>query len=411
MGNKPSRSNTISEACIHPSPESKPIIQKVPVSLLTFEANSELSLEDELSLFDSLVVLVKENSPLHHPLQDNAVQLLESLKSKWDQTDRVANRRTDLISNSTGSPSDFLESIFTLLSSPHLRVVAAALSLLYQITSQTSTEMHLRLVETDFIGNILTHVHQHTQQIAGNDTILCSLLGILEVILFIAQPIVFREIGVITPFDAFNHRDLIFQEVISPSSPFLHHLCRNVFFLSRSLSHSFLRLLDTLLHLSPFHRATLEFVLAAPIVMAFASCLSLVEEWNPLRASLRSISRSLKEWKEQPANHLSQVKYWEGYTHPFEHMFRSASRNEWKHEVPDAQRSGKQILAVLISEGFEDTLDEMLMHEKGRLHDLAVFNECRDLSRWLGSNVADDWTLHSPLLSNHFLVPLFVIVG
>ncbi|KAK2945916.1 hypothetical protein BLNAU_19132 [Blattamonas nauphoetae] len=72
--------------------------------------------KDKSSIYHSLVALVKEKYPFDDALQDKAIQFLKSIEP-----------------SSAVSSSDFVESILTLLSSPHSTLVGAALFCLSSI--------------------------------------------------------------------------------------------------------------------------------------------------------------------------------------------------------------------------------------------------------------------------------------
>ncbi|KAK2942174.1 hypothetical protein BLNAU_22901 [Blattamonas nauphoetae] len=87
--------------------------------------------------------------------------------------------------------------------------------------------------------------------------------------------------------------------------------------------------------LKPDRLLTLEYVIASPIVMAFSSCLTLVEDNSRIRIPLFNINQSLKEWK--------------------------------KHNR-EVARSGKRMMQALFSEGFGDTLEQMMMNNQGKTY-------------------------------------------
>ncbi|KAK2944399.1 hypothetical protein BLNAU_20701 [Blattamonas nauphoetae] len=89
-----------------------------------------------------------------------------------------------------------------------------------------------------------------------------------------------------------------------------------------------MNLLSTLILIGPFHLPTLEFVLASPIVMAISSYLTYTEGFNLYR-NLGHIHSSLLEWQAQ---------------------------------CTEVRQSGKRMIQALISEGFEDTLEQMMKH-------------------------------------------------
>ncbi|KAK2941773.1 hypothetical protein BLNAU_23321 [Blattamonas nauphoetae] len=128
---------------------------------------------------------------------------------------------------------------------------------------------------------------------------------------------------------------MILQKAVTPSSQFLTFLISNRYQLHGWLLDYFMTLLRSLLEFGPFHRPTLEFVLASPIVMAFSSSLSSIETDDRLHNTLETINNSLTEWKK---------------------------------EGPEVVQSGKRVMQALISEGFEDTLEQMMKHEKNGLY-------------------------------------------
>ncbi|KAK2954213.1 hypothetical protein BLNAU_10868 [Blattamonas nauphoetae] len=169
----------------------------------------------------------------------------------------------------------------------------------------------------------------------------------------------FLKLGIPASVDACNHRDIIFQKVVLPSTPFLNYLCRNRRSLNETLSNSLMVLLGTLLQIGPFHRPTLEYVFSSQIVLAYSSCLSSVECWNPLCTTLSDLIFSLREWKEQGA---------------------------------EVDLSGKQIVQALFSEGFEDRLEQMLMNSTCGLSDIYAVKDFHTISQLLGAFVKD-WDL------------------
>ncbi|KAK2958884.1 hypothetical protein BLNAU_6133 [Blattamonas nauphoetae] len=335
------------------SQESPSTVKPEEEPFLNFDVNSDLSFEDQSTIYNSLVVLVKAEHPFDTALQDKAVHFLKSLEPLWD-TQLAAKLVTDLVPFSVGSHSGFVTSIFTLLSSPHSRVVAATLSFLYNITDSSSTEIRCRLVVPNLISKVLATVQPHTLPITGNKEIFDALIRIIDNCLCLADPLSLSELDITTAIDAFNHREMIFQKVVIPSSQFVMILITNRHILSGDLFGNFMNLLSTLLQLGPFHRATLEFVLASQIPMAFSSCLSSVEDDLCLWGILMDINRSLREWKTESA---------------------------------EVAQSGKRTMQALFSEGFEDTLEQMLMNNKNGNYGWNLVDECLSVTQLLSLNV------------------------
>ncbi|KAK2957756.1 hypothetical protein BLNAU_7190 [Blattamonas nauphoetae] len=322
---------------------------------LTFDVNSDLSFEDKSTIYRSLVALVKAKYPFDIELQDRCVQFLKSLEPKWSYDKELANKLvTDLVPSSAGSSSGFVPSIAIVLSLPHSIVVEAALSFLSRTTQVSSAEIQNRLVESDLITKVFAIVQPQTLSISGNEEIFDYLINIIFYCLDLASPSSLIDLGITIAADKYNRREMIFQKVVLPSSKFVTFLITNRHILNEDLLHSFMSQLDRFIDIGPFHRPTLEFVVASPIVMPFSSCFSFVEDDQALWNILNHINLSLGEWKKHG------------------------------HEVV---QSAKRMMQALISEGFEDTLEQTLMLKKSGYYGFRLVDECHSISEFLGSNM------------------------
>ncbi|KAK2961662.1 hypothetical protein BLNAU_3460 [Blattamonas nauphoetae] len=307
-----------------------------------------------IAIFCSLVALVKAEYPFDKTLQDRAARFLKSLEPTWNAHDLAAMLVRDLVHSSARSSAGFVESILTLLSSPHSRIVVAALSFLKKTTIESSPTIRCRLVESDLVSKVLAIVQPHTLPISGTEAILNNLIGIIASFAKLAFPSSLRQRGINSAVDQSSHREMIFQNVVLPSSEFVSFLISNRNMLNEKLLLSFLWTLTTLLLICPFHRPTLQFVVASPIVMALSSCLSFIEDDMFLWNILSNINRLLYEWKE---------------------------------EGPEVVQSAKRMMQALFSEGFEDTLEQTLKYDKDGDYGRSVYFSCRFISKLLGSNV------------------------
>ncbi|KAK2946294.1 hypothetical protein BLNAU_18815 [Blattamonas nauphoetae] len=312
---------------------------------LIFAVNSELSSNDPSAIFCSLVALVKAEFPFNKPLQNKAVQFLRHLTPLPSHGDATEQLVSVLVPSSIQSPSSFfLESILTLLSSPHSTVVSEALSLIHQTTKLSYSSTQLHLVESDFIANIFAIVQPQTLPISENETMLKSLVNILIYSLDLAFPSTLRILEITAAVEKYNHHNMILQKVVIPSSQFLKFLIKNRYMLNGDLVY-LMNILGVFLEIGPFSTPILEYVLASPIVMAFSSCLSLFEEHDQKWATYCVIINFLKNWKKAR---------------------------------PEVVKSGKRIVQALFSEGFENTLEQLLFHT------------FRDLLQVMGANVNDE---------------------
>ncbi|KAK2943437.1 hypothetical protein BLNAU_21620 [Blattamonas nauphoetae] len=278
----------------------------------------------------------------------------KDLEPEWDYDDYGDRRVIDLVPSLAGSPSGFINSIVILLSSSHSTMIAAGLSFLHKTASHSSPQIQYRLVESDLVFKVLAIVQPHTLPISENGKIIDNLIWNIVNFLDLAHPFYVSEIGLTIAVDAFNHREMIFQKVVFPSSELLTFLISNRNLLNRALLCSFMNLLNRLLEVGPFHRPTLEYLLASPIVMAFSSCLSIVEDGLPLSATLNNIKQSLKEWKKEGA---------------------------------EVVQSGKRMMQALFSEGFEDRLEQMSMRDRDRRFRNCLIRNYRLISELMGTNV------------------------
>ncbi|KAK2960142.1 hypothetical protein BLNAU_5025 [Blattamonas nauphoetae] len=317
--------------------------------------NSKLSFHGRSRIYCSLVALVKAGYPFDDALQDRTVRFLKTFEPRWGiDSDQASRLVTELVPSSTEPFSSFVESIFTLLSSPHWRVVTAALSFFNTAISYSSTTTQTYLVESDLVANLIAIVQPYSLSISRNKEIFNNLVQIINRDVYLALPRSLRKLRITAAVDAFNHREMILLKVVLPSTPFVTFLISNRYILSGNLLKSFMYLLDGFIDVGPCHRPTLDFVLASPIAMTFSSCLSFVEDENDLWNILMRIAQSMTGWKK---------------------------------ESTEMVQSGKRMMQALFSEGFEDTLEQMMKHHMGRTYNLQFAKDCLQLSRLLGSNV------------------------
>ncbi|KAK2960155.1 hypothetical protein BLNAU_5038 [Blattamonas nauphoetae] len=335
------------------APDSNRTVVPEDEPFLNFDHCYDLSFEDKSRIYNSLVTLVKAEYPFDDALQDRVVMFLKSLRPQWGESRQAARLVTDLVSSSAGSDSGFLESILTLLSSPDSTIVAAALSFINETARISSPPIRCRLVNSDLIAKVLTTVQPHTLPVSGNEEIFDNLNKLILSSLNLAYPSSLLDLGLTTVVNQSNHREMIFQKVVLPSPQFLTFLISNRHVLKGDLSLSFMYLLSTLLQISTFHCPTLEFVLASPIMMAFSSCFSFFEDDSFLWTILNYINRSLEEWKKEGLEVIQSVK---------------------------------RMMQALISEGFEDALEQMMKHdyEDYYCNEIVEFIHC--ISQSLGSN-------------------------
>ncbi|KAK2959054.1 hypothetical protein BLNAU_6070 [Blattamonas nauphoetae] len=323
---------------------------------LTFDENSRLSFDDKSKIHCSLVALVEADYTFDKALEDRAARFLKNVEPEYgyqDDADRLVCR---LVPSSYGWPSGFVESIATLLSSPHWTVFAAALSLLESTLVWTSTpfKVVLPLVESDLIPYLAVTFQSHALPISENGKILFNLLRIVDYSFFLPRPANYRYRGITSAVDRWNYDEMIFQKVVIPLSHFMMFLFRRRHDLTGELFGNFVRQLLRLLNMGAFHGPTLTFILASPLAMAYSSCLAIVEMDYIRWGLFEMLDTSIKEWKSQG---------------------------------PEVAQSGKRTMRALFWEGLSDTLEQKLKNEKGGTGRDAADIYC-SLAKVVGSNVA-----------------------
>ncbi|KAK2955456.1 hypothetical protein BLNAU_9503 [Blattamonas nauphoetae] len=223
--------------------ESPSTVKPEEEPFLDFDPKTELSFEDLSKIYNSLVALVKAGYPFDKALQDKAVQFLESLDPTWDK-DLKEKLALKLVPTSDGSPSGFIASIVTLLSSPHSTVVTSALSFLFNVTVLSSPAIQCPLVDSDLISNVLAILQPHTLQMSGNEDIFGELFRIVGYCGDLASPSSLSNFGITAAVDKSNYREMIFRKVVLPSSQFVTFLISNRYILNGDLLKSFMMLLD-----------------------------------------------------------------------------------------------------------------------------------------------------------------------
>ncbi|KAK2959998.1 hypothetical protein BLNAU_4881 [Blattamonas nauphoetae] len=355
MGNQLFRLRT---APAHSFPDSRKSISTIDPErepFLIFGLKTELSFVAKSSIYCSLIGLVQAEYPFDKAVQDRAVQFLKNLEPKQGDNDFAAKLVFHLVPSSGRSPCGFVESIVTLLSSPHSTVVESALSFLYLTLFNSSHDLRLLLVDSDLTTKVLATVQPHTLSIAGNETMLNYLTRIIDCFASLGSPSHSLSFSITTPVDEFNVHKMIFQKVVLPSSQFVTFLISNRFIINEGLISDEMDLLGTLIDISPFHRPTLEFVLASPIAMALPSCLSFIEGDDLLPWSI-----------------LIKITNWFVI---------------WKLHDGEFIQSKTLVARTLFSEGFGDTLEQKMIHEKSRSYGVRLVANCHTISQKLGTNV------------------------
>ncbi|KAK2956630.1 hypothetical protein BLNAU_8471 [Blattamonas nauphoetae] len=336
------------------APDSGLTVQLEHTAFLNLDSNSHLSFEDKSTLYCSLVSLVQSNHIFDEALQDKTVKFLENLKPGRTALQLANQIISKLVPSPDTTQSRFIDSIYILVSSPHTKIVSAALAFLEGSFMSSSKRYKTQVFDVDFVPRILSIIQPHTLTVSGNENLFCSLNHILSSSINLAHSRCMDTFGITEPPTLHNRREIIFQRHIQPLSQYLSFLCSNrYFFATVESSGGMQSLLGRVLQISPFHHPTLEFVLASPIVMTIPSFLSFVEHSGALWNILADILYLMCEWK--------------------------------KHSTEVAQ-SGKRMIRALLSDGMEDTLEQLLLSNQNCDFSGGVVLNCVFVLRLLGWN-------------------------
>ncbi|KAK2959072.1 hypothetical protein BLNAU_5867 [Blattamonas nauphoetae] len=330
-----------------------PTIDPDCVSLLKKYSRQDLSFEDESQLFNSLVSLIKAQYPFDDALQDNIVYFLTRLEYHLGGSKSRSHYLTYLVPDGKGTSSGFIDSMITLLSSPHTKIVAAALSYSTHIFYGLSPSIRLRFLNNYSLSSFITLIHPHSLPIAAHSALHNDAVHFIEVCLALANPGSYSS-SFTSVVEQHNCSELIFHKVLVPSSQYLHYLCQNRHILSGDLLNYFVLLLGRLRLIGPYHIPTLQFVLSPQINLTNHSFLLTVEN------------------ESVHTNYLAYIRY---------------SLEERGVKYPEmVARSRKQIRQALMAGGFEDRFEQALRSNKVRDRDEWYSFNCISIARFLGLN-------------------------
>ncbi|KAK2941928.1 hypothetical protein BLNAU_23164 [Blattamonas nauphoetae] len=314
-----------------------------------FDPNSELT-------FSTLVTLVENGYVFDDALQDKAVDLMKGLEKDLTAEKSLAEKLfAALVPSSTASLYGFGDSICILLSCPYPKIVGAAMSDVSLTFVEWSQHNRMRLVKTDLVSKILSALRPHLLPIWGNEQVFQDLIWVLNFSLELGHPDYLEENKITRSSDMHNHYAFIFEKVLQPSSEYLVFLCQNRSrFTSENTFTSIVNIMAQIVTTSPFHAPALDFVLESPITFAVPSLLS-SSDWETTQL---------------------------GFV-----ITNDTSLPLWKKHSRKVVESGKQIFGSLFSEGYGDTLEQMMLKVADSQFGGMTVEHSLSIARQLGGNV------------------------
>ncbi|KAK2962893.1 hypothetical protein BLNAU_1916 [Blattamonas nauphoetae] len=324
-------------------------------AFLNSELKAPLSREERSVLYCLLVSLVRDNYCFDDVLLKKAIRFLSYLEKIEIQDQTRDTLITHLVPSPDGSLSGFTDSVCILLSSPRPNIVLSALSFLNVIITYSSEAHKLRFVQTDIVPRIISILHSQDFSFWNLNRFIDSLTWILIHFARLAGSYALHFLKIADPSSQHRHRELILQRVILPSSPYITFLCEDrSLFDDKRRSCTILEILGLLVTIGFFHIPTLEFVLDSPIVMTIHDRLSFIDTDLPTYHVLKLVGNSLREWQTCG---------------------------------PEVTQSGKRTIHALISEGFETTLEQMMMRKMEHFPGDCIVHYCHTIMQYLGAKV------------------------
>ncbi|KAK2958536.1 hypothetical protein BLNAU_6570 [Blattamonas nauphoetae] len=316
----------------------------------SFTAQSEQTFDNQSAVFASLVNMTKDGCHFDDILQDKAIMFLKCLEPGFGDTDTADRLISSLLLSSNEPNTALNDSICILLSSPEKRIVSMTLTLLDSTTRRSSLQCRLQLLKSDLVHKMFATIKPHTLPITENDGIRSRMIWIAFHLLNLANPNLLALLEIRNPSDKHNHLEMVFEKTVRPSSPFLHHAFKNHDLLPDRLKDSILNFFGAILRLCPYFTPALDFVIAHSVSLQTTRCLSFMEDSRPLQNFLQLTQMDFKNWAE----------------------------GDWL-----VQRNGKIVGTALLSEGFKDEVEQLMMHDMSY-----VTNSITQFTHFFGDNSA-----------------------
>ncbi|KAK2950827.1 hypothetical protein BLNAU_14245 [Blattamonas nauphoetae] len=316
----------------------------------------ELKTESEKTvIFRSLVATLKIQPQLDAALEAKAVKVLESV-------DLADDKSTDAFLTSFASRSDeslnaFVQSIVVLLSSANTAITTATMEMLDQLILMCSAKVHLALVNTDLIPQIIISLHPLSLSFAEAVDIHINLMNSLTNSLWLSTPTGLRNLRIEDQDERQAVHETVLKQVVAPSEKYIGRLCRNRFsIVDGRQSSSFLSFLTRLLKICPFYRPTMDIVVTMPVVLTIPSCLTFFEHDSSILMFLHEIIEIRQEWNE--------------------------TRGEQR-------QMGKTVDRMLRMEGLEDVMESKLQNDQSIYLGRVAVTRSIQVNKLLGLNLSE----------------------
>ncbi|KAK2950818.1 putative Ubiquitin-conjugating enzyme E2 29 [Blattamonas nauphoetae] len=252
-----------------------------PYTFLHWEEQPIVTPSERLTIYLSLVHVVKMKCVFSSSLEDKAVSFLKEIKP--DNEKDVNSFILDLVPSSLPESScAFVESVVELISVPNKRIIIAALELVSNIVVYSAKPTLLILVSSGLIPKVVTSLNIFSLSFKEAEMIHHSLILIILAPVYYSKDMALGSLDSACPEIHQTFRETLHKSVILPTEGYIRHLCNNRYLIKDYFqSNFFVNLLLQLLAASLCHPSTMELALSLPICLTIPSALTFFEHDIP----------------------------------------------------------------------------------------------------------------------------------
>ncbi|KAK2943245.1 hypothetical protein BLNAU_21817 [Blattamonas nauphoetae] len=227
-----------------------------------------------------------------HPDQSTVLQVIkdghpvddESSKKAKDLFVQIGNTYSpnsdDFIrglvpSSHAESAKEFVTSMVVLTSSANQIPVPETLDLLIDLIMSSSSNVHLSLINLNLVPQLLSSLNPQSLSFEDAPDVVLFVASLLSQLLQISSPHSLIKLEIENNWDRSALHDTTLAHLLVPSEGFIRHVCLNrPSFEEKEISLIFMSLLMQILHISPYHPPTMDFIQTLPIVLSIPSMLT-----------------------------------------------------------------------------------------------------------------------------------------
>ncbi|KAK2958005.1 hypothetical protein BLNAU_6931 [Blattamonas nauphoetae] len=306
--------------------------------------------------FYELVESLKKEVHIPEDLLRHLSSLLEDFKPSNDSAINVAAFVQDLCSSNGHTCQEFVDGIYTLLSSNQRQIAAETTRLLNWVSMDVPASTKLGLARANLVQHILSALSQNSTPTWDSYLAYPGFPSFLSSFLVLNAPHNLKMLKNQRSVDKRTVREAIFTNVLCPSKGYLTMLLANHrCFANRSQLEQFAILLLSIVDVSVYHRPTLDFTLSLPIGCVLANILATTSDETIVHRIV---------------------------------LLMATFHDNWRGQGHDTAQNGKTIIARLEQEGVSDAVEQRLFTRTKLPLPSLVQRDSDTLGRAWGMNTA-----------------------